>query len=232
MFSAITKRVNSLNAEKKLLISLAIGLIAYFVFPFEGTSSLTHLLFGWDWFAFCQLLLAWITFYSISPSDIIKQARKQDDNSIVIFFIVLVATCCSLLAVILLLISKSAGPSSQTLRLIVAIGCMLLSWFLVHSIFAIRYAHIYYAEKKKEEGVENEESSYAGGLNFPDDQEPDFLDFAYFSFTAGMTFQVSDVEVSSKKLRRITFLHSLISFGYNATIIAISVNIIGGLSKS
>lgn len=232
MPKSLVDRINSLNATKKLVISLVIGIAAYFIFAFYQRSPLTHLLFGWDLFAICQLLLAWVTFYTTTPSGIRSQARKQDDSGVVIFFVILVATCTSVLAVVLLLVSKSTDPSYKALRLTIALACMLFSWFLVHTIFTIRYAHIYYADKKKKENDEQEESSYAGGLNFPDDQEPDFLDFAYYAFTAGMTFQVSDVEVSSKKLRRITFLHSLISFGYNATIIAISVNIIGGLSKS
>lgn len=232
MSKSLVDQINSLNATKKLIISLVVGIVAYLIFAFYQKSLLTHLLFGWDLFAICQLLLAWITFYTTTPSGIRNQARKQDDNSVVIFFVILIATCTSVLAVVLLLINKSTDTSDKALRLTIALACMLLSWFLVHTIFTIRYAHIYYADKKKKENIEKGESSYAGGLNFPDDQEPDFLDFAYFSFTAGMTFQVSDVEVSSKELRRLTFLHSLISFGYNATIIAISVNIIGGLSKN
>ena len=233
--STLTRWVNGLNASKKLLISLLIGAVAYLVFPFHNTQSLTHLLFSWDIFTLFQLLLSWITFYSTTPSAIRKQARRQDDNSIVIFFIVLIATCCSMLAVILLLISQSSDPSTKTIRLIIAIACMLLSWFLVHTIFTIRYARLYYSGKKNIElnGRRNtEDSEDAAGLIFPNDDEPDFLDFAYFSFTAGMTFQVSDVDISAKPIRRLALLHCLISFGYNATIIALSVNVIGSLSQS
>jgi uncharacterized membrane protein len=100
---------------------------------------------------------------------------------------------------------------------------MVLSWMILHTIFTVRYAHLYYSNHKSEEG------RFSGGLDFPSEDEPDFIDFAYFSFTLGMTFQVSDVAISSRKIRRIVLLHSLLSFGFNATIVAMSVNIIAGL---
>ncbi len=226
----IVSRINNLDSRKKLFISLLAGLVAYFAFPFNKVPPLMQFLFGWDVFVLCQLLLIWVTFYSTSPLEIRQQASKQDDNKVTIFIIMLIATFISMMAVLLLLINKSQNAPSQNLRLAIAIFCMLFSWFLVHTIFTIRYADLYYSVKTNHES--KVESSYSGGLNFPDDPEPDFLDFAYFSFTAGMTFQVSDVEISSKEIRRLALLHCLISFGYNATIIAISVNIIAGLFQN
>lgn len=102
---------------------------------------------------------------------------------------------------------------------------MFLSWFVVHTIFTTRYAHMYYSDH------ETKEETYAAGLDFPQDFEPDFVDFAYFSFTLGMTFQVSDVQISSNRIRRLALWHALLSFGYSATIIALSVNIISGLTQ-
>ena len=108
---------------------------------------------------------------------------------------------------------------------IVAIIGMILSWSLVHTIFAVRYAHMYYADHETQSG------KYAGGLEFPDENKPDFVDFAYFSFVLGMTFQVSDVSITSRKIRRMVLWHSLISFGYNAVIIALTINVIAGLGE-
>jgi uncharacterized membrane protein len=82
---------------------------------------------------------------------------------------------------------------------------------------------MYYAEHRLMPGTN------AGGLDFPGEAKPDFVDFAYFSFVLGMTFQVSDVSISSKKIRRMVLWHSLISFGYNAVIIALTINVIAGL---
>lgn len=79
-----------------------------------------------------------------------------------------------------------------------------------------------------EPGIQKKES---GGLAFPNDPEPDYLDFAYFSFVVGMTFQVSDVQITSSQIRRLALLHGLLSFGYNTVIVALSINIISGFIK-
>ena len=77
---------------------------------------------------------------------------------------------------------------------------MILSWFLIHTIFTLRYAHIFYGDDDEKPEM------HAGGLEFPGDKKPDYLDFAYFSFVLGMTFQVSDVQITSKQLRRISYV--------------------------
>lgn len=224
--------INKLTSVHKLVISIITGVVAYFIISFADLQALPHLIFGWDIFSLCLLILTWITFFKTTPQTIRKQAQRQDDSRVVIFFIVLIATCASMLAVILLLISKSADPQTKVFRLVVAVACMLLSWLLVHTIFTTRYAHLYYSDKKTKDTSNNQEKeSYAAGLDFPKDFEPDFVDFAYFSVTIGMTFQVSDVDITSKIIRKLALLHSLLSFGYNATIIALSVNIIGGLTQ-
>jgi uncharacterized membrane protein len=233
--------INKLTSVHKLIISLIIGVVAYFIIAFADLQALPHLIFGWDIFSLCLLILTWITFYKTTPQTIRNQARRQDESRAVFFFIVLIATSGRNLGVILLLISKSADPQTKALRLVVTIACMLLSWLLVHTIFTPRYAHMYYSDSKKKKDLgskmnedsedDKTEESYAAGLDFPEDHEPDFVDFAYFSFTIGMTFQVSDVSISSKEIRRLALWHCLLSFGYNATIIALSVNIIGGLTQ-
>jgi uncharacterized membrane protein len=91
----------------------------------------------------------------------------------------------------------------------------------VHTVFALRYAHIYYDC--------DEHGKAAGGLNFPDEDSPDYLDFAYFSFVIGMTSQVSDVNISGRSMRRLALLHGLISFGFNLSILGLCINMISGL---
>ena len=101
---------------------------------------------------------------------------------------------------------------------------MFMSWGLVHTTFSIRYAHLYY-------GNSSSKDVKGHGLDFPGDVDPDFIDFAYFSFVIGMTFQVSDVEISSRRIRRLTLVHSLISFIFNTVIVALTINALAGLSK-
>ncbi|MCA0334174.1 MAG: DUF1345 domain-containing protein [Bacteroidetes bacterium] len=182
---------------------------------------MTLLIFYWDIFCISLLSLFWFTFYNTPPKLIRKEAQLLDSKNIIVFVTVIVASALSFLSVILLFINH-AKPLYE-FRLIVIVACMVLSWMILHTIFTVRYAHLYYSNHKSEEG------RFSGGLDFPSEDEPDFIDFAYFSFTLGMTFQVSDVAISSRKIRRIVLLHSLLSFGFNATIVAMSVNIIAGL---
>jgi uncharacterized membrane protein len=108
----------------------------------------------------------------------------------------------------------------------VAIAGMFLSWFLVHTTFSMRYAHLYYGDDNKKH-IDKK----GAGLEFPGNDEHDFIDFAYFSFVLGMTFQVSDVEISDRKIRRLSLLHSLIAFIFNTVIVALTINALAGLSK-
>jgi uncharacterized membrane protein len=214
--------IRRLSAVHKLLIALTAGVLVLLL-PVYG-SLLLHIIAGWDAFCLVQLLLWWITFYHTAPKDIRKESGKQDESRYVIFALVLAATCVSMLAVVILLTDKSTVNAPNYLPLTLALGCMVLSWILLHTIYTLRYAHMYYADDK------TDGSTHAGGLLFPEEEHPDFIDFAYFSFILGMTFQVSDVSISSRPLRRLALWHSLLSFAYNATIIALTVNVIAGLT--
>ena len=96
---------------------------------------------------------------------------------------------------------------------------VFIAWLLTHTAYALRYAHLYYRDD--EEGV--------GGLQFPGDGPPDAFDFAYFAFTIGMCFQVSDVVISSRQLRRAALFHGCLSFAYNTAVLALALNIGFGL---
>lgn len=212
-----------MGAIGKLIFSFCLGVVCYFVLPFSDVALSFHLIASWDVFCFCLLVLNWITFFKTKSTAIRNQAKKQDDKRIIIFIIILVATSISMLSSIQMLINGPAQNLNNIISLIIEVTCMTLSWFLVHTIFSIRYAHIYYSNH-----ADNPEK-HAGGLQFPEEEKPDFIDFAYYSFTLGMTFQVSDVTITSRKMRRLSLLHCLFSFGFNAAIIAFTVNVISGL---
>ena len=214
-----------LSPVVKLLIGLAIAAVVFFAFPLKHADMLSRIMLSWDVFSLCLLLLYWLIFYTTSPTHIRKLAATEDTSRVVIFIVTLISASASMLAVILLLTTKHESPDVKVLHLIVAIAGMSLSWSLVHTVFAVRYAHLYYADHK------TKPETHAGGLDFPDEPKPDFVDFAYFSFVLGMTFQVSDVSITSKKIRRMVLWHSLISFGYNAVIIALTINVIAGLGE-
>jgi len=212
------KGIQKLSALRILLLSFFVGITAYFGSLFITMGTLTHVMLGWDVFCILLISLHWYMFFHTSAAETHIKAKMQDETRSEIFAIVLISTFAGLLAVILLLINKDIEP----LDLIVAISGMFLSWFLVHTTFGMRYAHLYYGDSKTNKG---------SGLDFPGNDEPDFIDFAYFSFVLGMTFQVSDVEISSRKIRRLSLLHSLIAFIFNTVIVALTINALAGLSK-
>ncbi|MDQ6761841.1 MAG: DUF1345 domain-containing protein [Bacteroidota bacterium] len=212
-----------LHSAHKLLICIVIAVIVYFIVNIKHIDSLTHIMIGWDTFSICMIVMSWITFSITTSEQIRNQAKVQDSSRMLIFVTVLVSTFASFLAVLLLIISKKF-KDTEALHLTVAIAGMLFAWFLVHTIFTFRYAHIFYGDD------EEKSNTHAGGLEFPNDKKPDYIDFAYFSFVLGMTFQVSDVDVTSKRLRRLSLLHSILSFIFNTVMIALTINIMAGLS--
>src|SRR5262249_22304016 len=109
-------------------------------------------------------------------------------------------------------------------HLLLTLSTVISTWALVHTIYSLRYAHAYYGNSG-EPGVHQ----HAGGLLFPGDRPPNYFDFAYFSFVVGMCCQVSDVQITSRRMRRITLIHSILSFGFNTLILALLINTVSGL---
>lgn len=208
-----------INSLQKLLIAAIIAAIIYFIVMAIRMDALTHFMIAWDTFSVCMIVMSWITFSITNSKQIREQSRVQDPKNSIVFIVVLVATVAGFLAVLLLIISKN-NLSHDDWRLPVAILGMLLSWILIHTIFTLRYAHIFYGDHK------TNPKTHAGGLDFPGDERPEYLDFAYFSFVLGMTFQVSDVQITSKRFRKLALIHSLLSFIFNTIMIALTINLI------
>ena len=210
------ERIHSFH---KLFICIGIAVLVYLIVEIKEIDLLTHIMIGWDTFSVCTIIMSWITFSIINSKQIREQAKVQDQSRSIIFMTVLISALASVFAVILLIVSKKDGDQGAEWRLPIAIAGMLFSWFLIHTTFALRYAHIYYGDH------ETKPNTHAGGLEFPEDEQPDYLDFAYFSFVLGMTFQVSDVQITSKRFRKMAMFHGLISFGFNTIMIALTINL-------
>ena len=181
---------------------------------------------AWVCFSLVNLLFYGIIMFTAHPREITRIAEKQDFSRILIFFVILLASFVSLVAIVILLRElPNPGQRGYYSHIILSIASVSSSWFLIHTVFAFRYAHLFYTCKMEE--VIDKESR--GGLEFPNDKLPDYLDFAYFSFGIGMTFQVSDVQVTSGIIRRLTLLHALIAFIFNTTFVALIINIIAGM---
>lgn len=208
----------------RVSISAFLAIITY-VFvrkqEFNPTILMTLL---WDIFALTYIIISWTVFFTSNIEHIKKKALTDDGGKLFVFFIVVFASFVSMITVATLVISKDSLGMKEAVYLPIIIGGILLSWTLVHTTFCFHYAHLYYDNF---EGTNDNME----GLEFPKEKCPDYIDFAYFSFVIGMTFQVSDVEISSRKIRRLSLLHSLLSFLLNTFVVALTINLIAGLKN-
>lgn len=219
------ERLKYISGVERLLICILLSVVLYTVLFFLKVDPQSRIILAWDTFCFFMILQSWILFFTTSHDELCSMVEKQDDGPKVIFMIVLVAACLSLFGTLLLLNSKGDSSFNKIIHTIISLSPVLLSWILLHTTFAIRYAHLYHDHNKLHTG------SNIGGIDFPGGEDPDYISFAYFSFVIGMTFQVSDVVVSSKVIRRFVLMHSLISFFFNTIIVALTINTIAGLKQ-
>ncbi len=214
----------SLDAHHRFSFACLVALAVYFLAGAHVVAA-TRLLLAWNAFALTVVVLAWIVLCTKDPYEVRRGARIQDGSATALFVFVISAASVSLLTVGALLRSAKLLSGVALLgHVAVSVGAVVFSWMLVHTLFALRYAHLYYLNAR-----EKERDHAVGGLIFPGHTAPDYLDFAYFSFVVGMTCQVSDVQISSPQLRRLALVHGLISFAFNTAILAMFVNIVAGL---
>jgi len=213
-----------LDAHYRLLISLFTSAIAFFFIRDKFTMPVVILL---TWISFCLVIIImdWIIIATSHPREVRKIAKLQDSSRTFLFVFVIAVSIASFGAIVFLLkSSKGLHGAIVNEHILLAITAVVISWWFLHTIFTLRYAHLYY-DTDKDDGSPRP----GGGLQFPGGDEPDYMDFVYFSFVLGMTFQVSDVEISSKEIRRVAWMHGLLSFGYNTAILALSINVISGM---
>jgi uncharacterized membrane protein len=207
----------------KLLICTLAGGLCFGMLSFTELIVQYRIILSWDLFCILMIGFSWIVFVQTSEKELADVCEQQDDGLKAIFTIVLAAIFASLFGTILLLTGKTENAFGKITQMLISLSPVLFSWFLLHTIFTIRYAHLYNDQHKELTGTVKD------GLDFPGKKDPDYLDFAYFSFVIGMTFQVSDVSVSSRSMRRFVLLHSLIAFAFNTIIVALTINAVAGL---
>jgi hypothetical protein len=206
----------------RVVISSAVSLVVLFFLKNQDFSLTIFSMLFWDVFASSYLIISWIIFFTSTTEHITKKARMEDGGKLFVFFLVVFTSFVSMITVAILVISKDSLGMKEEIYLPIIIGGILLSWALVHTTFCFHYAHLYYDNEKNSE-------KNAEGLTFPNEKNPDYIDFAYFSFVIGMTFQVSDVEISARKMRRLALFHGLLSFALNTFVVALTINLIAGL---
>jgi len=147
--------------------------------------------------------------------------RLEDPGRTLVYVIVLLTSAVSLLATTMLVRQARSlpPPLAQTVAGL-CLAAVALAWAVTHTAFALRYARLYYREDR--EGI--------GGIELPGRSDPAYFDFAYFAFTIGMCFQVSDACITSQQIRRVVLLHAVISFAYNSVILAFVLNLVFGMA--
>lgn len=222
MSSKLIRRIAHLEAHHRLACAAVVGVAAALLIPARIP---LRLIMGWDAYAACVLILSWTRIFSVKPESVVRVATLQHTNRMILFIGVLASACASLGAVAYLLGSVKELPvASRSTHVALAVGTVILSWVLVHTIFSLHYAYLFHRALHSA-GADPSNRP----LLFPGDQLPDYYDFAYFSFVIGMTSQVSDVQIASRFIRRWALVHGIIAFAFNTTVLALSINVISGL---
>jgi uncharacterized membrane protein len=197
--------------------------VAYPLLP-RGLGGATRAVLAWDIGSLVLLVLAAILFFREgSDAAMAENAKAQEEGEWTAFWIVIAGVAISFVALTQELGNvKDAGATVRGLHIGLVAATLVLSWLVTQVVFALRYAHEFYT-------VTEDRAKVDGGLEFPGTEPPDYWDFLYFSMVLGMTFQVSDVQITSRKLRRLATVHGFIGFLFNTVIIALTVNIASGL---
>jgi uncharacterized membrane protein len=218
MSNAKTSAAMPAPARVPLIVSLAagavVGLLAAIFGTWEGGP-----LAGWGVAAGTYSIWTWLTVWKLDPEETARLATREDPGRAAADILLITASIASLGAIGLVLVK--AGNSTGALRMTLvasSLASVVLSWVLVHTLFTLRYARIYYGE-------------IPGGIDFNEANPPKYSDFAYVAFTIGMTFQVSDTNMLTQEFRSNVLRHALISFLFVSVIVASTINLMVGLSR-
>jgi uncharacterized membrane protein len=206
--------VRVVRAHPRLLSAVAVGIVIALFTPGEWRMA-TRLLVAWDIGVGLYLVLALSLMTGADVDAIRQRAIVEDEGRAAVLFLTAAAALASLAAIIVE-IAIPAGGHRDPFALVLAIVTIVLSWALIHLVFALHYAHDFY---------DCDREGKPPPLGFPDDPEPVYSDFLYFSFVIGMTAQVSDVVVKDKGVRRVVIAHGIVAFFFNAALLALVVNI-------
>ena len=177
------------------------------------------ILVGWDAAVVIYLVWVWSSVWRLDPGVSARLAQREDPSTAVAELVVVAAGTALLIAVGFAL-AKAGQATGGMKAYLITLGLLsvLLSWTVVHTVYMLRYARAYYAEP-------------VGGIEFNEEEPPNYVDFAYFSFTVGMTFQVADTNITSKAVRRATLHHALLSYLFGAVLLGLVINVVATLLK-
>jgi uncharacterized membrane protein len=206
------------SARRRVAVSALVGAVAAVLSALALPRQLVPLV-GWDVAALTYLVWVWRTIAHLDAEATARHAVREDPTRTATDLLLLSASSASLLAVGSVLVRVgSAGGLREGLQVGFAVVSLLVSWGVIHTVYTLRYARLYYT------GVR-------GGVDFHQEAAPRFSDFAYLAFTIGMTFQVSDTEVNAASIRAQILRHALLSYLFGTVIVALTINLVAGLSR-
>lgn len=212
------ERASHSSARTRLLASMGAGLVAG-VLAAALNAGRPAPLIGWDVLALVYCAWVWISVWPMKATATARHANREDPGRDMADLVLLGAAVASLAAVGLVLFG--AGHENSGVKYLLAafaVASVFVSWTLVHTVFTLKYARLYYCGR-------------VGGIDFNEPDDPQYSDFAYLAFTIGMTFQVSDTDIKSKAIRRTALRHAWLSFPLGSVIIATLINLVAGLAK-
>jgi uncharacterized membrane protein len=210
--SQVSGRPAGMRVAATVPIGVALGAVAMFFVPWQAA-----VLIGWSAAALAYVLGVWVRVGRFDAPTTREHAVREDPSVAASDLMVVSAGVASLTAVGLALVKAgNAHGGTKAYLIVVGLLSVALAWSAVHTVFTLRYARLYY-------------SAPIGGIDFNEEDDPTYLDFAYLSLTIGMTFQVSDTNLTSKPVRRSALHHALLSYLFGAIIVALVINVVSSL---
>lgn len=171
---------------------------------------------GWGAACLVYVTWVWLAVWRLDGPQTKLHATMEDPGRRTMDLVVILASAASVAGVVYIVVdAKHLNGGAQLGVALLAVVSVALSWTLVHTVYMLRYARLYYRS--------------GGGIDFNQKEEPRYSDFAYLSFTLGMTFQVSDTDVSNSDIRRTILHHTMLSYLFGTVIVAATVNLVAGL---
>jgi uncharacterized membrane protein len=209
--------VNGATAGRRILIAFLVGAVVAGALATFTPWQIDSIL-AWDVAATVFVVWVWSEIRGLDATATRSIAMREDSSRLAADLVLISASVVSLVGVALVLLEASAATgTARPLIIAVAVISVTASWFAVHTTFTLRYAHLFYLD--------------GGGLDFHDQRDPCYADFAYVAFTVGMTFQVSDTEVTSTRIRVSLIRHALLSYLFGIAVIALTINVVAGLLR-
>jgi len=216
--TGISERMRTASAGQRVTVAMLGGAVAGAVISLFTVPS-AAILAGWDVAVVIYVTWVWIAVWRLDPGTTARLAKREDPSTAVADLVV-VGAGTAMLAAVGFALAKAGQDTGGMKAFLVTLGLLsvVLSWAVVHTVFALLYARAYYSEPP-------------GGIEFNEEEPPTYTDFAYFAFTVGMTFQVSDTSITSKAVRRITLRHALLSYLFGAVLLGLVINVVATLLK-